>query len=800
MNSKSDAAIQSAAVLLGVAAILSACGGGDGSANQDSARLLQAAPLATGTTTIELSNPSLPPDTARQLAQPTFHLAPVLLDAPEEDVAALSSYRAGHRQAIPAAFAQWSTRRLTVQALRARQGEAVQGALQTAAPRASSVTTYTPAQIRAAYGLPALPAAGAALTPAQAAQLGAGQTIYIVDAQDGVNVVAELAAFNQKFGLPSCTTKAIAINASLPLPAASASACEFSVVYSTTAGTMTSGRPAYNASWATEIALDVQWAHATAPLARIVLIEAATASFDALLGGAKLANAMGAGVVSMSFGGTESSGTAAADATFAQANMTYLAATGDSGAGVLWPSSSAHVLAVGGTTLSYSGAGTRSEVAWSGTGGGVSQYIATPSYQNNTVPGMGTPSRRTVADVAFNADPLSGQYVAVITPGNALPSWVSVGGTSMATPQWAGVIAIANAMRLQSGKSVLGAPHALLYGQIASVPGSYASNFADILSGSDGSCPACSAKTAYDQLTGLGTPNVANLLSTLSGATVNTPPVVTPATISGKVGTPLSFTVSASAANPLRYALSGAPSGLSINNSGAVNWPAPVAGSYAMTVTATDSKTGLSGSAVYTLAITASTAPALPTAPASPVQPVPPSAPVSGEQLISGHVGVPLTFSVAVAGSNPASYTMSGAPDGMTLSGSQASWPDPVSGVTAVTVTSKDLKTGASKAVIYMVQISAGGPVISSLPMTAVAGQWFMGEIGIADPGAFSTSVSITGLPMGMNYISASTSFGNGVRLTWTNPIVGNYAITVMIKDSQGGSAQQVVPLTVTAH
>jgi subtilase family serine protease len=156
--------------------------------------------------------------------------------------------------------------------------------------------------VRAAYGLPALPAAGSVLNAAQAAQLGAGQTIYVVGARHNPNVAAELAAFNQKFGLPGCTTKAIAVTAALPLAAASASACELSVVYTTTTGSRTATAPAYESGWATELALDVQWAHATAPLARIVLIEAPDPSVNSLLGAIRLANAMGPGVVSMSFG------------------------------------------------------------------------------------------------------------------------------------------------------------------------------------------------------------------------------------------------------------------------------------------------------------------------------------------------------------------------------------------------------------------------------------------------------------------------------------------------------------------
>jgi subtilase family serine protease len=92
--------------------------------------------------------------------------------------------------------------------------------------------------------------------------------------------------------------------------------------------------------WATEIALDVQWAHATAPLARIVLIEAPSASVNDLLGAINLANAMGPGVVSMSFGAPEGDWVVSIDSAFSAADMTYVAAAGDSGKGVSWPSSS----------------------------------------------------------------------------------------------------------------------------------------------------------------------------------------------------------------------------------------------------------------------------------------------------------------------------------------------------------------------------------------------------------------------------------------------------------------------------
>jgi subtilase family serine protease len=689
-----------------IAALLSACGG---SSTDAGSTTTQAAPLATASTILQLDDGSLPAADAQQYALPQYHMAPVLLEAPA-DASATSADAAVHTQEVPSQFRRLNTRRLTIDALRTVQASrslAADTENSTAAPMAgtSTVVTYTPAQIRAAYGLPTLPSSFTGLSATQAAQLGAGQTIYIVDAQHNPNVAAELAAFNSKFGLPTCTTKTIATSASLPLATASSSACELSIVYSTASGGMTSTAPAYDAGWATEIALDVQWAHATAPLARIVLIEAASASYDNLLGGVRLANNLGPGIVSMSFGGSETSGLSSADSVFSGAKMSYLASTGDSGAGVAWPSVSSKVLAVGGTTLSYSGAGARSEVVWSGTGGGVSGYIATPSYQSTAVPGMGTALRRTVADVAFNADPNSGQYVAVIPSGSSTVKWSSVGGTSLATPQWAGLIAVANALRAVNGKAALAAPHAALYTNISTVAGTYASAFADITKGSHGSCGACSGEVGYDQATGLGTPNVAALLSTLSGLTVQTAPVVSGATISGKTGTALTFTVAVTATNTVSYSLSGAPSGMSINSAGVVSWAAPVVGSYSVAVTAKDSVNGLSGQGVYNVVISAATTTTTTTTSTTTKS----TPPVITATTLTGVAGKALTGTIAVkvSASGGVSLNISGVPLGMSFSASGlnvlVSWPSPVAGNYTLKMTATDSAGASSTASIPVI-------------------------------------------------------------------------------------------------
>jgi len=696
-----------------------------------------------------------------------------------------SARSAPKSQPVPEMFKALSTRRLTPSNLEEVKQKsanmtwtAPKDAL--AAPLAGTgvVTTYSVAQVRAAYGFGALPAVGSKPSGAQAAQLGAGQTVYVIGAKHNLNVAAELAAFNQKFGLPTCAAKVLPVTTELPLAAASpAAGCELWVAYSTASGGISGVAPAYDAGWATEIALDVQWVHAIAPLARIVLVEAPDASVNSLLGAVRLANTMGPGVVSMSFGAQEGAWTASVDSAFTAAGMTYLAATGDSGAGVNWPSVSSNVIAVGGTTLTYSGSGARSEVSWSGTGGGTSGFIAVPAYQKSSVPGTGSLVRRTVADVAMNADPATGQYVAVMQPGSSAVQWISAGGTSLAAPMWAGLVAVANAGRQQAARPVMGGGHALLYGQIGAVASNYASSFSDIRRGSHGVCGTCSAGPGYDQLTGLGTPNASALVGLLAGAAAPAPaPVVTSTSISGIVGAALTFTVSVNAPNPVTLSLAGAPTGMSISAAGVVSWPAPVAGAYAVTVVAKDTKTGLTGQGVYNINVIAPVAPTIESA------------------SIAGRPGVALSFKANVSALNPVAYSLAGAPSGMVVAADGVvSWPKPVAGTYSVTLTAKDTKTGLSGKGVFTVKIAMAGPVITASAMVGVAGQPLSGSINITSPGATSLSVSITGVPLGMGFaVSGSTITAN-----WPKPVAGSYQLVVTAKDSAGLSAQLNVPVTI---
>ncbi len=444
---------------------LAACGGGGGSAST--------AADALSTVTLELNLLQLPQAVAAQVARPMGLAAPTALHVN------------GNTQLAPMAS----------------EGD---------------YATYTPAQVRNAYGMPALPNFATALSPTQAASMGAGQTVYLITAFHDVNIAQELGAFNDRFGLPPCSIRRLGSTQTLPLPVKSATGCELLVAANTSAGGISAILPDYAVEWAHEVALDVQWAHATAPLARLVLIEGQDGSLSSLLGAIKLANAMGPGVVSMSFGCPEGTWTDTVDTLFANDAMSYVAATGDKGPEVSWPAVSPRVLAVGGTTLRTADGAGRTESSWASTGGGFSSYTTAPAYQSEAVPGLAGRAWRGVADVAFNADPNTGQYVARIAPGATAPTWASAGGTSLATVQWAGLLAVANAQRALVGRPALGAPHAFLYGQIAAVPSQYAQAFSDITGGSNGNCASCTAFPGYDTLTGLGSPKTQALLALLS--------------------------------------------------------------------------------------------------------------------------------------------------------------------------------------------------------------------------------------------------------------------------------------------
>ncbi len=324
---------------------------------------------------------------------------------------------------------------------------------------------YSPAQIRHAYGVD------------QLSQDGSGQTIAIVDAYDDPTIAADLATFDSQFGLPAAN-----------------------LIKATPGG----GTPAYDSGWSTEIALDVEWAHAIAPKATILLVEANSANDSDLFAAVDYAVAHGASQVSMSWGGGEFPGVSGLDSHFAHPGVSFLASAGDSGTAVDYPAVSPYVTGVGGTTISLDAAGNKlSETTWSGSGGGVSVDVARPSYQAGFQPGSG----RGVPDVAYDADLGSGVYV------RSGGSWYGVGGTSAGAPQWAGLFALANQGRASAGLAPLGTgttygTNEILYGLAGGSSYTNAKGaYTDITTGSNG----LPATVGYDNATGLGSP-VANVL------------------------------------------------------------------------------------------------------------------------------------------------------------------------------------------------------------------------------------------------------------------------------------------------
>jgi autotransporter-associated beta strand protein len=328
-----------------------------------------------------------------------------------------------------------------------------------------------PSQVRHAYGLDQI-----LLGNGSHQGDGTGQTIAIVDAFDDPTIASDLALFDSTLGIPAP-------------PSFTKVAQDGSNNYPGTDPTK---------GWEIEESLDVEWAHALAPAASILLVEANSATMSDLnTGVTTAANYSGVVAISMSWGGSEFSGETNLDSTYTtpsgHAGVTFLAATGDNGAPGLYPAFSPNVVAAGGTFLTTDSSGDYiSETGWSGSGGGISQYESQPSYQN----GFYNSTQRTIPDLAFNA--ANGVAIAdSFTYGSSTP-WEAVQGTSVSSPCLASLVAIAD-----QGLSVLG--QGSLDGRGGTLPALYqapASDYHDITTGNNG----FAAGPGYDLVTGRGTP------------------------------------------------------------------------------------------------------------------------------------------------------------------------------------------------------------------------------------------------------------------------------------------------------
>jgi subtilase family serine protease len=273
-------------------------------------------------------------------------------------------------------------------------------------PQASKAPAgLSPATIKSAYGFSTSPAAGA------------GKTIAIVDAYDDPTAESDLAVLSSQYSLPACTT---------------ANGC-----FKKVNQLGTTSYPAKNAGWGLEISLDVQWAHAVAPGAQILLVEASSNSFANLLTAENYASAH-AQYVSNSWGGSESSNESTNDSHFARTGVSFFVSAGDAGLPAEYPSASPNVISVGGTTLHFNGTSV-SETGWSSGGGGCSAYETAPSAQSGfaTYGQANCGGRRATPDVSLDADPASGVSVYDSTRYQGQAGWFTVGGTSASSPMWA---------------------------------------------------------------------------------------------------------------------------------------------------------------------------------------------------------------------------------------------------------------------------------------------------------------------------------------------------------------------------
>ncbi|MDE2158854.1 MAG: S53 family peptidase [Burkholderiales bacterium] len=402
----------------------------------------------------------------------------------------------------------------------------------------SAANCLDPYEMRHAYGIDQQIAAG---------YDGSGQTIVIVDAYDNPNLEAQIAHFNAYYGLPPTQLTRVAPDGLIP--------------FDQTDPNMV--------GWAEEISLDVEWAHAIAPGARIVLLQARTASDADISSALKYAvdNRLG-DVVSMSFGENEScvdpAQMAAYHGTFADAtrkNMTLVASSADQGAaqstcdgtswvkGVSSPAVDPLVTGVGGTELTVSqyclpalgcdpsqhpAPGTyQSETVWNeglpygdygslfdygtlSSGGGYSVVYGEPPYQKGTIHGG---KQRAVPDVSYSGAVEHGVLTYLAIPGLP-PGFYLFGGTSAGAPQWAAIAAITN----QKAGHALGFLNSALY-KINQTPAA-GSGFHDITAGTNSSLQfdqygnpvdivGYNAGPGWDAASGIGTPIASSIVDQL---------------------------------------------------------------------------------------------------------------------------------------------------------------------------------------------------------------------------------------------------------------------------------------------
>ena len=390
-----------------------------------------------------------------------------------------------------------------------------------------SIACYGPAQVRRAYGLPALYAKGVT---------GRGATIVIVDSYGSPTIRNDLAAFDRAYRLPAPP--------------------KFEIIRP--AGRIPAYDPASSdmVGWAGETTLDVEWAHAVAPGANLLLVETPVSETEGVHGFPQIVAAekyvlnhhLG-DVISQSFSATEetfanSSQIQALRGAYqlaAKDHVTVLTASGDSGAADVglnqstyyafrvtsWPDSDPLVTAVGGTQLHFTAKGApAAPTAWNDTyntkaneftdgnpgpnplagGGGLSIFFTRPAYQQGVRGVVG--GSRGVPDISMSAA-CNGAVVTYSTFAGAPSGWSPECGTSEATPLFAGIVALAD--------QVAGHPLGLINPALYRLAAAGQPGITDVTKGNNtvsftqnnqqDTVQGFPARPGYDLATGLGTVN-----------------------------------------------------------------------------------------------------------------------------------------------------------------------------------------------------------------------------------------------------------------------------------------------------
>jgi len=329
---------------------------------------------------------------------------------------------------------------------------------------------YSPAQLKSIYNVqPVVPANNIRKV-----------SITIVIAYHYANLQNDFNTFCSKFGLPACKLNIYQLgNKSNP-------------------------------GWGLEECLDVQWSYAINPNATINVVEAASASYSDLFSAIQYANTkVKSDIISMSWGGLESSSQTLYDKYFNNTSICYLAASGDSNS-VSYPATSPNVIACGGTTLnstSPSYNNRSSETTWTSAGCGVSVIYNKPSYQS-LAPNFDKYTKRVIPDISGIANPSTGVQVCC-TGYKSRVTWLEIGGTSLSCPVNAALLSLSIQKRLNAGKPAITSAFQstkvnllqnYLYKNLL-----YSQKFYDVSSGVDG---IYTAGSGVDVPTGLGVPQI----------------------------------------------------------------------------------------------------------------------------------------------------------------------------------------------------------------------------------------------------------------------------------------------------